>query len=158
MNEGERLVGIIRRGNAGIVEDVGPASLRVRWSTGAGWISKADVMPLDEALSYFAGLVKDNPASVADLLGYGNARLYKHDYDGAIPLLTKVIGLDPDKCHAYVNRGQALAAIGDSKGAIGDYSEVIRLDPKFADAYRLRGVAYNNSGEYGKASRTSTPE
>ena len=59
--------------------------------------------------------------------------------EDSISAYDRVISLKPDLVEAYINRGAAKAALGQSDAAIADYNEAIRLKPDFYDeAIRLK--------------------
>ena len=78
--------------------------------------------------------------------------------EDSISAYDRVISLKPDLVEAYINRGAAKAALGQSDAAIADYNEAIRLKPDFydeairlkpddAEAYYNRGVAKDALGQ-----------
>lgn len=146
-----RAVTTIPRGAGVVVESLGPESLRVRWQSVCGWISKADTLGVDDAISYFKRAIKNRPTA-SDHWGCGNAWFCKGDYDRAIASFTKAIGFTSDYAPVYrISRGLAYAAKGDLDKAISDYTEAIHLSPEYDGAYHARGIAYDKKGDLDKA-------
>ncbi len=69
----------------------------------------------------------------------------------AVAHFTARLARDPKDSHAYVARGQAHSAKGESDKALADFSEAIRLDPKATLAYYHRANLAYGKGEYDRA-------
>ena len=65
----------------------------------------------------------------------------------AIGQYDQAIRLNPQDAEAYINRGNAYAALGQLERAIQDFDEAIRLNPQYAEAYNNRGNAYDDLGQ-----------
>ncbi len=82
----------------------------------------------------------------------GNSYYRSGEYEKAIELYNKAIGLDPKYAKAYNDRG---IAYGEGKRqfdkAIADYNKAIEINPKYAKAYNNRGIIYKREGQYDKA-------
>lgn len=59
--------------------------------------------------------------------------------EAAIEAASQTIRDNPDDAHAFFERGQSRALLGDLEGAISDYTESIRLDPTQSEVYYKRG-------------------
>jgi protein O-mannosyl-transferase len=75
----------------------------------------------------------------------------KGDFDRAIRVCTKAIGLYPDYEEAFYSRALAYNGKGDFDRAIQDWNRAIKLEPANAGAYDNRGSAYANKGEFDRA-------
>lgn len=64
---------------------------------------------------------------------------------------SEVIGANPNAAWAYLNRGLAHGAGGDSTREAADYTKAIELNPKLANAWQNRGVIAFNNGEFAAA-------
>ncbi|OQW58715.1 MAG: hypothetical protein A4S14_06700 [Proteobacteria bacterium SG_bin9] len=64
---------------------------------------------------------------------------------------SEVIRNDPNAAWAYLNRGIAHGASGDTTRELADYNKAIELDPKLANAYQNRAVIAFNNGEFASA-------
>ena len=82
---------------------------------------------------------------------FGNAKVNKGNYKGAIAAYSKAIDLNPDLADVYNDRGAAKETLDDFEGAIADYDNAIRFVPEYATAYNNRGIAKDNLGNYNGA-------
>ena len=64
---------------------------------------------------------------------------------------SEVIRNEPNAAWAYLNRGIAHGAGGDTTRELADYNKAIELDPKLANAYQNRGLIAFNNGEFATA-------
>jgi tetratricopeptide (TPR) repeat protein len=70
------------------------------------------------------------------------------DYRGAIEDYTQVLLSEPNNTEAYLNRGNARAALENYKGAIEDYTQVLRINPQDTRAYVNRSNVRRELGDY----------
>ena len=67
--------------------------------------------------------------------------------DQALAIFDALLALDPKHVRAHINRGGALANIGDSAGALAAYDAALALDPEHVLAHYNRGVVLWDQGE-----------
>ena len=67
--------------------------------------------------------------------------------EDSISANNRAIGLKPDYAAAYINRGNAKDALGQSGDAIADYNRAIGLKPDYAAAYYNRGISKDELGQ-----------
>jgi len=144
---------IVERLLAGTVMEVrkveGDRLWVTRWAS--GWIPKADVLSIDDAVDHFTQAIRENPANATYYIARGNAWVTKEEPDKALADYTEALRLDPKSARAYLCRGRAWIDKDELEKAISDYDEAIRLDSKYAEAYLRRGYAWAEKGEYDKA-------
>ena len=83
-----------------------------------------------------------SPESPELLMYCGDELLSQKQYEPAIAVLTKVIGLRPALKNALYFRGLAHHGMGDDSQAILDYSAVLELDATYADVMVARAVSH----------------
>jgi tetratricopeptide (TPR) repeat protein len=113
----------------------------------SGWVPADQVVPFDQAIEYYTGLIRDNPSDARWYGARANIRLDRGEYDIAINDLNEAIRLDPKYAGAYNNRGLVWQAKGDYDKALADNFEAIRFDPKCAVAYYNRGTIWQAKGD-----------
>ncbi|HML90847.1 MAG TPA: tetratricopeptide repeat protein [Methyloceanibacter sp.] len=69
----------------------------------------------------------------------------------AIASLSEVIGADPNRAQAYLNRGNLFVRMGQFNAGLTDYNRVIALEPGHFEAWYNRGSARVVAGEYDAA-------
>ena len=83
-------------------------------------------------------------ASAYDYFQQGLIKIKKHDFKGAIEVLTKGIKIkgatDQELCWIYSNRGLAKQRLGDLLGSIADFDQALKINPKDDSAYLNRGA------------------
>jgi tetratricopeptide (TPR) repeat protein len=72
-------------------------------------------------------------------------------YDEAIELYDKVIGIDPNYTGAINNKGIVLSDLGRYDEAIELYDKVIGIDPNYTGAINNKGTALSDLGRYDEA-------
>lgn len=147
-----------------------------------GWVKKDAVVPFDQAIVHFAGVIAREPGNAYALICRGMARHARRDYEGAIADATAAIKIAPKDPWAYHNRAVAFFARNEFDKALADADLAIKLDPgepahhanrasilfarkaydraiaDFSEAIaRLKGVeAYlDDSGDEGEPGKTS---
>jgi tetratricopeptide (TPR) repeat protein len=118
---------------------------------GRAWVRKADVMLLDQAVTYYSDQVRRNAKSPQAWFRRANCWKAKGELNKALKDLDEAIRLDPKYELAYLRRGDVKDGIGDFTGAIRDYDEVLRLNPKDWAAYNNRGLAKGDMKDYAAA-------
>ncbi len=100
----------------------------------AGWVQSKYVIPYEQAVDYYTGLIRSNPsASLYSSRGF--VWNEKGEHDRAIADCNEAIRLEPGEAVYWSNCGNAWNAKKEYDKAIADYDEAIRLDPKNADVY-----------------------
>jgi tetratricopeptide (TPR) repeat protein len=132
------------------VEAEDASRVRVQQAGVSGWLAKADVVRLDDAVEYFTAQLGRHSNSFA-YSGRAMAWLLQGDYDRSIADYTEAIRLDPNNATTFYNRGVATGHKRDFEKAIADYSEAIRLNPKFVEAYHNRADSYAKVKDHDKA-------
>lgn len=117
----------------------------------SGWVLRADVLPLDEAISHFSKLLEREPKDETLLLIRGVLSQKAGDHDRAIADFTEVLKIDSHNRMAYSNRAIAWKQKGQLELALGDYNEALRLDPQSAMTWHNRGAIWAAEGKYKKA-------
>jgi tetratricopeptide (TPR) repeat protein len=146
--------GMIAKGNPLIVDKVNGNRLWVVHSSGhgtvAGWIDRADVIPLSRALDFFTEELKRNPTARGYMM-QGMMLALKNEIEPSLAAFNEAIRLNPQMQDAYSNRAAVWNAKQEHDKAIADCGEAIRLDPQYALAYLNRGVAWKARGGYDRA-------
>lgn len=95
------------------------------------------------------------PAGIPDdftyYVGQGDSLFARVLYGAAAESYTCALNLQPDYAPAYVRRGYAYAALGDSARALADYEQAVALDELYIPAYINRGALYTRLGNFGLA-------
>lgn len=144
---------IVYRHNPGIHLVVGAVQGNWLWINHkvSGWISRDDVIPLDESAEYFSKLVQQDPDNTEHHLALANVWSAQGQWEQAIASFNQVLKLDPNNIAAYGNRAIAWRNMGDYPKAIADYDAAIRLAPNHALLHRNRGIAWRHQKEYERA-------
>jgi tetratricopeptide (TPR) repeat protein len=116
-----------------------------------GWVAKADVVPFDQADTYFAAQLARDPKDSHALIARGLVLLEKNEPDRALAEFTKAIALDPKATLAYYHRANLAYGKQQYDKALEDYNTVIRHDPEFDWAYHVRGWIYYRRQDYDRA-------
>jgi tetratricopeptide (TPR) repeat protein len=117
----------------------------------AGWISRKDVVTLDEAIVRFSEQIRLAPQDSEAHNARGLLWNAKGEYDIAIRDFNDAIALNPNNAAAYGNRAVAWRRKGDCDQAVADYTAAIRLNPHSSLLYRNRGIAERCRGAYAAA-------
>ena len=124
-----RVVDAIPRGVGLTIEEISDRGFRVHCKGQSGWISKTDVVPLDDAIALFGRAIAKEPHA-CDYLGRGNSWYGKGKNEKAIADYTAAIRLDPKCVWAYWDRAGAYVIKGNLDRAIADLTKAIGLDPE----------------------------
>lgn len=124
-----------------------------------GWISKASVIPFEEALEHFNAAIEKDPTNAE--LYYARSRVFggahSPEFSGlwntaqAIADLTTAIRLRPGAADYHNWRAVNYRLSDDIDDAIRDYTEAIHLAPRWAVLYGNRANCWGYKGEYSKA-------
>jgi tetratricopeptide (TPR) repeat protein len=91
------------------------------------------------------------PQDFTYYVGQGDSLFARVLYTAAAESYTCALNLQPDYAPAYVRRGYAYAAIGDSERALADYEQAAALDELYLPTYINRGALYVRLGNFGLA-------
>src|SRR5436190_18147027 len=87
------------------VDKVQGQNLLVRCIGAEGWTTRNEVIPLDDAITYFSGLLKTNPRNSYALTMRGIAYVEKHDEDAAMKDYNAALKVNKNDVGAIANRG-----------------------------------------------------
>jgi tetratricopeptide (TPR) repeat protein len=116
-----------------------------------GWVQKADIVTLEQAIAHCNSEIQRNPNAPWAYYNRGVIRQQLHEYDQAITDYTEAIRRDPNYLDALKNRGNAYLSKGEYNPAIADYAEALKLDPKDIPTYQNEALAFGAKKEYDKA-------
>ena len=116
-----------------------------------GWSHRRDVVPADQAITFWSAAIAREPQSAKAYRMRGLSYYDAIDYRRAIRDASTAIRIDPSCAPAYVDRCYAKLAKNDLKGAMADASEAVRLDPKSSRAYRCRALVWQEKEQYKQA-------
>jgi tetratricopeptide (TPR) repeat protein len=144
------LLGNLRHLSYKVLDDK-DGKVRVSQAGLEGWADKKDLLPMDKALGFFSGMIRDNP-EVAHFYSR-RAAIYRYlgDIDKALADQDDSIRLDPGEPAYWNNRGITHAGRRDYDKAIDDYNAALRLKPMYSLALRNRGMAWISKKDYDKA-------
>jgi tetratricopeptide (TPR) repeat protein len=126
---GAKVLATLNAGSVFRVERAEGAWLWVDSGNIRGWVKKADVVPFEQAVAYFSGVIRAEPANAHAYLGRGIARHANRDHDGAVADYSEALRLAPKDAWAYHNRSAAHHARRDFAKALADADSAVRLDP-----------------------------
>jgi tetratricopeptide (TPR) repeat protein len=132
-----------------IVQDVASDQLLVGRSI-KGWVRRADVVTLDEAVPYYSELIRRDPTDVWAFTLRACAREGRGELNLALADYTECLRLKPSVV-AYTNRSIILRTTRQLDRAIADCNEALRLKPDHVLAFHHRGVAEEYKGDYDRA-------
>ena len=97
-----------------------------------------------DALKSFLQALDLDPNQVAALGYLSSYYLDNHNYGEAVPLLERLVALNPEKAGPRLTLGIAYRGEGRYEDAIRAYNEALRLEPNNADAHRNLAVLYGD--------------
>jgi len=115
-----------------------------------GWVDRKDVVTLDQAISYFTDVIRQNPNDHNAYRARGNAWFLKGQFDHAIEDDSEAIRLNPKIGGYHNDRGLVWDSKGEYEKAIADFNEALRLHPTFMQ-YFNRGLAFRRKEQYDRA-------
>ena len=124
-----------------VVEKVSGDWLWVVSGNVKGWVKQDEVIALDQAVRYFTGVIRSDPAAAWAYVRRALVWYEKREFDIALGDYTEALQLEPKNVLALVNRGIARLAKHDFDGAIADFDAALRIEPRDAAAYADRGLA-----------------
>jgi tetratricopeptide (TPR) repeat protein len=124
--------------------------VKVRQNGISGWVEKANVVRLRDAVDYFTEQIRSEPTSVA-YRKRAVAWKLRGELDIAIADFNEAIRLNPKSAMAFNGRAIVWDAKRDYDKTIADYTEALRIDPKNAGLFYNRGIAWRKKNDYDKA-------
>jgi len=125
--------------------------LRLVSDQASGWITVAQVVPFERAISFYTKEIRDNPRPSRAYVERGLIWGDKGETERAIADFTRAIRLDPFAAEAYEHRADAWLSRKEYEIALADLTDVIRLRPRDYRAYNERGIAWERKGEFDRA-------
>ena len=106
---------------------------------------------LDKAKKIYEKIIKKYPNNfeVINLLGIISLQL--KNYNEAIILINKAIGINPNHHALYNNLGVSYKELFEHDNAIKAFNKAIELNPIYAEAYNNLGIVYKNINQYDEA-------
>lgn len=143
---GDRVVGILPRGETFVVQEVKDGWYWVSESDWRGWIRASEAAPTDLAIQCFSEAIRQKPTAT-DYGIRGRLRSTKGQTRLAIADFSEAIRLDPSQAAIYKERGLEYYLLRQFDKAIADYSQAARLDPNNPAYLALRANAYRDQGD-----------
>ncbi|MCI0712942.1 MAG: tetratricopeptide repeat protein [Chloroflexi bacterium] len=108
-------------------------------------IAQAETGNYEAALEDLNTVLEEEPGDLEMLFYSAVSNIALENYDGAIDTLTDIIERDYGKLgEAYMQRGIAELALGETDSAIRDFTQAIQQDETLAEAYYRRGLAHRD--------------
>ena len=109
---------------------------------GTGWVAKADVVLMADAVAFFTERLRTNEKDSEAYCYRGAAHASLGEKDKALEDFTAAIKLEPTHAHLFINRGSIYLSKDEADKGIADFDEAVRLHPKFVAAIHHRGLAH----------------
>jgi tetratricopeptide (TPR) repeat protein len=103
------------------------------------------------ALADYADCLKRDATNISCLNGMSATYVAMSWHLDAVTVADKVIALNPRNQYAYVNKGNALHAMGNYLLAIDHYTKALEVAPGWARAFYRRGRTLNDLDRYQEA-------
>jgi tetratricopeptide (TPR) repeat protein len=116
-----------------------------------GWISPDQVVPSEDAISYFTRRISDQPKDVAAYWMRARLLLQEKACDRARADIDRAIELEPKRAGLYVTRGMILVQQQQFDRALADCNRAIELDPQESWAFVVRANVWLSSRDYPRA-------
>jgi|GEM_PF-3300201 len=95
--------------------------------------------------------IQNKDLEIEQLLHQANNEITVRNYEHALVILDKVLGLKPNYAIAYSHRGFVYAMLDNYEQAITDLTQAIVLEPKDRDAFTNRATMYSELKQYKQA-------
>jgi tetratricopeptide (TPR) repeat protein len=116
-----------------------------------GWIPAKNVIPADQAISYFSEQINRAPEDAHNYYCRAGVWQTQSKYERALQDYDQAINLDPAELAYRIERGNFFLVTKDHKRAIADFTSVLKKEPKSHAALIGRGGAHCEQGNYAKA-------
>ncbi len=146
-----RAVGTVAAGTTVRVKEIDGPLLLLDDTDIRGWIPAKNVIPFDEAVSYFTDLIDQSPKDPSNYYFRAGVWQTQEKFDLAVQDYDAAIRLNPKEAVFYTERGVCHLATKEFSRTIADFTTAIRLQPRAIGAYVGRGGAFCETGEYQKA-------
>ena len=93
----------------------------------SGWVSKADLVPLEDAVALFSKQIDANPKDYAALNRRASAWRFRGNFDAALKDMDEAMRIS-NSSSTYNNRGLVWHARRDFEQAIADFSKAIEMN------------------------------
>jgi tetratricopeptide (TPR) repeat protein len=131
LRDGPRNIAMAGRCPYWVKQAVGRQLLLEPDGAGAGgWVSAAQVVPVEQAVDYFTGRIRNDPRDAYAYIMRAICWLRSQDGDRMLADLQQAVALEGESAEFYLLRGQARLLRGEYDAAIADCNRAIRLDPK----------------------------
>lgn len=123
----------------------------VRFNSGrSGWVMRSEVVPLNEAVSYFTNKIRAEPSKGVWYQLRGSAWDERGEADLALADISEAIRRAPGAAAYWNSRGETYRKKKAYDRALADYNQSLRLKPN-ASAWNNAGLARGAKGQYQKA-------
>ncbi len=85
------------------------------------------------------------------LIHKGMDNVRRMQYDEALEIFDRVLGMNPEISEAWNNRGVALFRLGRAEEAIESYNRALAIEPQNLDALRNKGFVLRSQGRLEEA-------
>lgn len=99
-----------------------------------GWVRRADVVPLIQAVDFFTAEIARSPSAYA-YAARSRAQLAKDELDAAAKDAETALRMDPDSCDALFAKASLLKDKGRTAEEADCYARIIKLDPRCKRIY-----------------------
>src|SRR5439155_22749138 len=111
-----------------IVEQEQGDAIQLRHWGVRGWLPKADVVLLGEAVDYFTARIRRDGKDAYAMRGWAHKE--EGEFDQALADFDEAIRLQPEEKDWYTSRGTALRERRDDGRAFPDFDRALRLGPQ----------------------------
>ncbi|KAM5239318.1 small glutamine-rich tetratricopeptide repeat-containing protein alpha [Ctenodactylus gundi] len=94
---------------------------------------------------------EEDAAEAERLKTEGNEQMKAENFEAAVHLYGKAIGLNPANAVYFCNRAAAYSKLGNYAGAVQDCERAICIDPTYSKAYGRMGLALSSLNKHAEA-------
>ena len=133
-----------------------PQHVQVRTREGVnGWLRKADLVPLEDAVAFFTKQIEANPADLNAYNRRAAAWRAKGELDAALKDASEALRLSPSAA-LFNNRALIWQSKRDYDKALADYAQALALSPQYPLGLVNRATLWQVKKEYDKAIADAT--
>ena len=103
---------------------------------------------LEQAAEKYKQIINDNPLSREALFGCGTVLMNQTNYDEALLIYNRLVGIDPNDAQAYNQIGVLFKLKEDFEAAKASFALAIQKDPTLLDAQRNYGDILIETADY----------